>query len=141
MVTPYLELADGKVQVVSQYDHGPDSIIKNKIRNFVKAADPGFFQDGGVVVKMKRVQPTIAVNQQYEKAKDQVRNNSFHNSLQVRRMATKVWSPTNNSKIFIEKPTGGLNPLTPFGEGGTGPRPVGINHNLLEQQHPQAFYF
>ncbi len=83
MVTPYLELTDCKVQVVSQYDHGPDSIIKNKIRNFIEAADPGFFQDGGVVIKMKRVQPAIAINQQYEKAKDQVRKNSFHNSLHV----------------------------------------------------------
>ena len=78
MVTPNLELADGEVEVIAQYNDGSDSIIKNKIRNFVEAADPGFFQDGGVVVKMKRVQPAIAINQQYEETKDQVRNNSVH---------------------------------------------------------------
>ena len=78
---PYFEFADGEVQVVRQYDDGSDSIIKNKIRNFVEAADPGFFQDGGVVIKMKRVQPAIAIDQQYEKAENQVRENSFHKNL------------------------------------------------------------
>ncbi|MBT4260162.1 MAG: hypothetical protein HOD90_09655 [Nitrospina sp.] len=63
MVTPYFKFTDGIIQIKREDDQRSLENTKNKLRYFIPPPDPGFFQYGRNVVKMKRVENCIAINQ------------------------------------------------------------------------------
>ena len=63
MVTPYFKLTDRIIQVKREDDQRALKNTENKLRYFIPPSDPGFFQYGRDIVKMKRVQNCIAIDQ------------------------------------------------------------------------------
>ena len=63
MITPYLKFTDGIIQIKRENDQRPLENTENKLRYFIPSPDPGFFQYGRDIVKMKRVQNCIAIDQ------------------------------------------------------------------------------
>ena len=62
MVTPYLKLTDRIIQVKREDNQRTLKNTENKLRYFIPSPDPGFFQYGRDIVKMKRVQNCIAID-------------------------------------------------------------------------------
>ena len=63
VVTPDIESADGVIDVEGKDHQRSAQKTENKLRDFIKPANPGFFENGGNVVKVKRMEQGVAVNQ------------------------------------------------------------------------------
>ena len=63
MVAPNMEPAYDKVEIERQNQQRPLGKTKDKLWNFIESPDPGFFQNGIKVIKMKRMQDRVSINQ------------------------------------------------------------------------------
>jgi len=63
VITPHFKAADGVIDIEGKNHQRSLPDAENKFRDFIEAADPGFFQNGGDVVEMKGMEQRVAVDQ------------------------------------------------------------------------------